>query len=92
MNHFDASEMLLQRGFKRQVLLDLEAHPGRCGVRRRRVFPARQSWSIIYKTKGLRVLANDWLLYCHHAAREIIEYCNARLPGGGLEMRLAEKR
>ena len=43
----------------------------------------------MYKTKGLRVLANDRLRYCYHAARAIIENRNVRLTDDDLEMLLA---
>jgi adenine-specific DNA-methyltransferase len=44
----------------------------------------------MYKTKGLRVLANDRLRYCHHAARAIIENDNVRLSDEDLEALLAD--
>jgi len=44
----------------------------------------------MYKTKGLRVLANDRLRYCYHAARAIIENRNVRLTDDDLEMLLAD--
>ena len=40
----------------------------------------------MYKTKGLRVLANDRLRYCYHAARAIIENRNLCLADDDLEM------
>jgi adenine-specific DNA-methyltransferase len=42
------------------------------------------------KTKGLRVLANDRLHYCHHAARAIIENDRVRLSDEDLEALLAD--
>jgi len=44
----------------------------------------------MYKTKGLRVLANDRLHYCHHAARAIIENDRVRLSDEDLEALLAD--
>ncbi len=44
----------------------------------------------MYKTKGLRVLVNDRLRYCYHAARAIIENRNVRLTDDDLEMLLAD--
>jgi adenine-specific DNA-methyltransferase len=44
----------------------------------------------MYKTKGLRVLANDRLRYCHHAARAIIENDNVRLGDEEIEALLAD--
>jgi len=44
----------------------------------------------MYKTKGLRVLANDRLHYCHHAARAIIENDKVRLSDEDLEALLAD--
>ncbi|MCK7511746.1 MAG: DNA adenine methylase [Desulfobacterales bacterium] len=44
----------------------------------------------MYKTKGLRVLANDRLRYCHHAARAIIENDKVRLSDEDLEALLAD--
>ncbi len=44
----------------------------------------------MYKTKGLRVLANDRLRYCYHAARAIIENRNVRLTDDDLDMLLAD--
>jgi adenine-specific DNA-methyltransferase len=44
----------------------------------------------MYKTKGLRVLANDRLHYCHHAARAIIENDRVRLSDEELDSLLAE--
>ena len=38
----------------------------------------------MYKSKGLRVFANDHLRYCHHAARAIIENSSTRLSEGDL--------
>jgi adenine-specific DNA-methyltransferase len=43
----------------------------------------------MYKTKGLRVLANDRLHYCYHAARAIVENRNVRLTDEELEALLA---
>ncbi|RLB87920.1 MAG: DNA methyltransferase, partial [Deltaproteobacteria bacterium] len=43
----------------------------------------------MYKTKGLRVLANDRLRYCYHAARAIVENRNVRLTDEELEALLA---
>ena len=44
----------------------------------------------MYKTKGLRVLANDRLRYCHHAARTIIENGKVCLTDDGLEALLVD--
>ena len=44
----------------------------------------------MYKTKGLRVLANDRLRYCYHAARAIVENRNVRLTDEELEALLAD--
>jgi Asp-tRNA(Asn)/Glu-tRNA(Gln) amidotransferase A subunit family amidase len=44
----------------------------------------------MYKTKGLRVLANDRLRYCHHAARAIIENDKVRLSDEDLDALLAD--
>lgn len=44
----------------------------------------------MYKTKGLRVLANDRLRYCHHTARAIIENDKERLSDEDLESLLAD--
>ncbi len=35
----------------------------------------------MYKTKGLKVIANDRLRYCYHIARTIIDNNNEHLPG-----------
>jgi len=43
----------------------------------------------MYKTKGLRVLANDRLRYCYHAARAIVENRNVRLTDEELGALLA---
>ena len=44
----------------------------------------------MYKTKGLRVLANDRLRYCYHAARAIIENNDTRLSDEDVEELLAD--
>ncbi len=44
----------------------------------------------MYKTKGLRALANDRLRYCYHAARTVVENRNVRLTGEKLEAFLAD--
>lgn len=44
----------------------------------------------MYKTKGLRVPANDRLRYCHHAARAIVENDKVRLSNEDLEALLAD--
>ena len=44
----------------------------------------------MYKTKGLRVIANDRLHYCHHAARAIIENNSERLSEDEIEELLAD--
>jgi adenine-specific DNA methylase len=44
----------------------------------------------MYKTKGLKVLANDRLRYCYHAARAIVENDKVRLSDEELEALLAD--
>ncbi len=44
----------------------------------------------MYKAKGLRVLANDRLHYCHHAARAIIENNGTRVSDEEIEALLAD--
>ncbi len=44
----------------------------------------------MYKTKGLAVVANDRLRYCHHAARAIIENRSVQLSEEDLESLLAD--
>jgi adenine-specific DNA-methyltransferase len=44
----------------------------------------------MFKTKGLRVLANDRLHYCYHAARAIIENNSTRLSDEDVEALLAD--
>ena len=44
----------------------------------------------MFKTKGLRVIANDRLHYCHHAARAIIESSKERLGTEDIDKLLAE--
>ncbi len=44
----------------------------------------------MYKSKGMRVDANDRLHYCHHAARAIIENSKTRVSEEELERLLAE--
>jgi len=44
----------------------------------------------MYKTKGMRVVANDRLRYCFHAAKAIIENDSVRLTDEDLETLLAE--
>lgn len=43
----------------------------------------------VYETRGLGVLANDRLRYCHHVARAIIENDNVRLGDEDIEALLA---
>lgn len=44
----------------------------------------------MYKTKGLRVVANDRLHYCHHAARAIIENSGVRISQEELDALLVD--
>ena len=44
----------------------------------------------MYKTKGLQVIANDRLRYCHHAAKAIIENNSVRLSEDEIETLLAD--
>ena len=44
----------------------------------------------MYKTKGLQVIANDRLRYCHHAAKAIIENNSVRLSEDEIEALLAD--
>ena len=44
----------------------------------------------MYTTKGLRVLANDRLRYCHHATRAIIVNDNVRLGDEEIEVLLPD--
>ena len=44
----------------------------------------------MYKAKGLRVIANDRLHYCHHAARAIIENNGTRVTDDEIEALLAD--
>ena len=44
----------------------------------------------MYKTKGLRVVANDRLRYAHHTARAIIENKSVRISDDELEKLMAE--
>ncbi len=44
----------------------------------------------MYKTKGLRVLANDRLNYCYHAARAIVENDSVRISQEELDELLAD--
>lgn len=44
----------------------------------------------MYKTKGLHVIANDRLRYCHHAAKAIIENNSVRLSEDEIEALLAD--
>ena len=44
----------------------------------------------MYKAKGLRVIANDRLHYCHHAARAIIENNSTRVGDDEIEALLAD--
>lgn len=58
------------------------------------VFDAFSGSSVVgymYKTKGLRVLSNDALEYCHHIARAIIENNDVRLSGDEIEALLEKK-
>ncbi|MGQ9668763.1 MAG: hypothetical protein ACUVWY_01180 [Desulfosoma sp.] len=43
-----------------------------------------------YKTKSIRVLADDWLRWCHHAARAIIDNDRVPLSDEDLEALLAD--
>ncbi len=44
----------------------------------------------MYKTKGLKVIANDRLRYCYHAARAIIENSSVRITQEELDALLAD--
>ncbi|MGV1100322.1 DNA adenine methylase [Thiovibrio sp. JS02] len=44
----------------------------------------------MYKTKGLQVIANDRLRYCHHASKAIIENNSVRLSEDEIEALLAD--
>jgi len=44
----------------------------------------------MYKTKGLQVIANDRLRYCHHAAKAIIENNSVRLSEDEIEALMAD--
>ena len=44
----------------------------------------------MYKTKGLQVIANDRLRYCHHAAKAIIENNSVRLSEDEIEALLGD--
>ena len=44
----------------------------------------------MYKTKGLQVIANDRLRYCHHAAKAIIKNNSVRLSEDEIEALLAD--
>jgi adenine-specific DNA-methyltransferase len=44
----------------------------------------------MYKAKGLKVIANDRLHYCHHAARAIIENNGTRISDEEIETLLAD--
>lgn len=44
----------------------------------------------MYKTKGLKVIANDRLRYCYHAARAIIENSSVRITQEELDTLLAD--
>ncbi len=54
------------------------------------VFSGSAVVAYMFKTKGLRVIANDRLHYCHHAARAIIENKSTRLSDADLEMLLGD--
>jgi len=44
----------------------------------------------MYKSKGMRVVANDRMHYCHHAARAIIENSSVRITQEELDALLAD--
>ena len=44
----------------------------------------------MYKAKGLQVLANDRLHYCHHAAKAIIENNSTRVSDDEIKALLAD--
>jgi cation:H+ antiporter len=46
----------------------------------------------MYKTKGLQVIANDRLRYCHHAAKAIIENNSVRLSEDEIELLIVSSR
>jgi adenine-specific DNA-methyltransferase len=54
------------------------------------VFSGSAVVAYMFKTKGLRVIANDRLHYCHHAARAIIENKSIRISDDDLEMLLGD--
>jgi adenine-specific DNA-methyltransferase len=54
------------------------------------VFSGSAVVAYMFKTKGLRVTANDRLHYCHHAARAIIENRATRISDADLEMLLGD--
>ncbi len=54
------------------------------------VFSGSAVVAYMFKTKGLSVIANDRLHYCHHAARAIIENKSIRLSDDDLEMLLGD--
>jgi len=54
-------------------------------------FSGSSAVGYMYKTKGLRVISNDCLEYCHHIARAIIENNDVRLSENEIEALLKEK-
>ncbi len=52
-------------------------------------FSGSAAVAYMYKTKGLRVLANDRLRYCYHAARAIVENSDTRFTEADLDKLLA---
>lgn len=54
------------------------------------VFSGSAVVAYMYKSKGVRVVANDRLHYCHHAARAIIENSKERLGAEDIDKLLAE--
>ncbi|HOV76308.1 MAG TPA: DNA adenine methylase, partial [Candidatus Hydrogenedentes bacterium] len=52
-------------------------------------FSGSSAVAYMYKTKGLRVLANDRLRYCYHAARAIVENSDTRFTEADLDKLLA---
>ncbi len=46
--------------------------------------------SYMYKTKGLKVLSNDRLRYCHHAAKALVENSSTRLSDDDIEAFLSD--
>ncbi len=52
-------------------------------------FSGSAAVAYMYKTKGLRVLANDRLRYCYHAARAIVENSDTRFTDADLDKLIA---